>query len=121
MAPSKIFQNLGKKKRVMNDRNFFPVDILDINIVENIEDKMRVPDDQRKTIPRLTKFERARILGVRAKQLSMNSPVLVDTENLTDHLKIAKKELDEGKMPLIIRRFLPNKTYEDWRIRELKK
>lgn len=67
----------------------------------------------------LTKYERARLLGTRALQLSMNAPPLVDIEDETDPLKIAMKELREKKIPLIIRRFLPDNSYEDWSLDEL--
>ena len=52
----------------------------------------------------MTKYERARILGVRAKQISMNAPILVELKGETDPLEIAMKELKENKIPLIIRR-----------------
>ena len=52
----------------------------------------------------LTKFERTRILGTRAKMIGEGSPALVDTEGLTDSLNIAEKELQEGKLNIIINR-----------------
>ncbi|AAZ10940.1 DNA-directed RNA polymerase subunit, putative [Trypanosoma equiperdum] len=79
----------------------------------------RRDDRDRVTAPVLTKYERARILGTRALQISMNAPVLVALEGETDPLTIAQKELREGVIPLIIRRVLPDNTYEDWRICEL--
>ncbi|KAG0229360.1 DNA-directed RNA polymerases I II and III subunit RPABC2 [Actinomortierella wolfii] len=78
-----------------------------------------VPKEERTTTPYMTKYERARILGARALQLSMNAPVLVDLEGETDALEIAMKELNQKKIPLIIRRNLPNNTYEDWEVSEM--
>lgn len=78
----------------------------------------RKPAD-RVTVPVLTKYERARVLGTRALQLSMNAPVLVTVEGETDPLTIAQKELRERVLPLMIRRILPDNTYEDWAISEL--
>eukprot|EP00796_Vickermania_ingenoplastis_P011091 gene11092-7719_t len=78
----------------------------------------RLPGD-RVTVPTLTKYERARLLGTRALQISMNAPILVAVEGETDPLTIAQKELRERRIPLIIRRVLPDNTYEDWRIDEL--
>lgn len=78
----------------------------------------RKPMD-RVTVPVLTKYERARVLGTRALQLSMNAPVLVTIEGETDPLTIAQKELRERVIPLMIRRILPDNTYEDWAISEL--
>ncbi|KAG2118072.1 subunit common to RNA polymerase I [Suillus discolor] len=64
----------------------------------------------RVTTPYLTKYERARILGTRALQISMNAP---------DALQIAIKELSQRKIPLIIRRYLPDGSFEDWSVSEL--
>jgi DNA-directed RNA polymerase I, II, and III subunit RPABC2 len=67
----------------------------------------------------LTKYERARLLGTRALQLSQNAPPLVEVEGETDPLKIAGKELRERKLPLIVRRYLPDGSFEDWSLDEL--
>ena len=75
------------------------------------------------TTPFLTKYEKARIIGARALQISKNSPILISTENLageTDPIVIAEMELREGKIPFIIRRHLPDGSYEDWPVKELK-
>lgn len=42
---------------------------------------------------------------------SMNAPVLVDLEGETDPLQIAIKELREKKIPLVVRRYLPDGWY----------
>ncbi|KAI4330886.1 hypothetical protein MLD38_029129 [Melastoma candidum] len=68
----------------------------------------------RKTSKYMTKYERARILGTRALQISMNAPVMVELEGETDPLEIAMKELREHKIPFTIRRYLPDGSYEDW-------
>ncbi|KAK5664104.1 hypothetical protein OQA88_319 [Cercophora sp. LCS_1] len=79
----------------------------------------KIPNDQRTTTPFMTKYEKARILGTRALQISMNAPVLVDLEGETDPLQIAIKELREKKIPLIVRRYMPDGYYEDWTCEEL--
>ncbi|CAO1620479.1 unnamed protein product [Sympodiomycopsis kandeliae] len=78
-----------------------------------------VANEERITTPYMTKYERARILGTRALQISMNAPVLVPTEGETDPLAIAMKELSQKKIPLIVRRYLPGGTFEDWAVQEL--
>jgi|EP00945_MAST-04E_sp_MAST-4E-sp1_P000463 DNA-directed RNA polymerase subunit K/omega len=78
-----------------------------------------VPRNQRITSRFMTKYERARILGTRALQISMNAPVMVNLNGMTDPLRIAEKELEQKKIPLIIRRYLPDRTYEDWPISDL--
>lgn len=73
----------------------------------------------RRTSPYMTKYERARIIGSRALQISLNAPVMVDTEGDTDPMSIAERELNAKLVPFIVRRFLPDGTYEDWKVSEL--
>ena len=49
----------------------------------------------------------------------MGAPVLVDHGETTDPLEIARKELRERKIPMVIRRYLPDGSFEDWSIDEL--
>ncbi|KAH6571079.1 hypothetical protein BASA50_003686 [Batrachochytrium salamandrivorans] len=78
-----------------------------------------IPKDQRMTTPYMTKYEKARILGTRALQISMNAPVMVDLTGESDPLQIAMKELRERKVPLMVRRFMPDGSWEDWSVEEL--
>lgn len=83
-------------------------------------DRMMDKNTQRRTIPFLTKYEKARIIGKRAMQISKGSPPLVEIGDLENPIDIAKKELMERKIPFIIRRPLPDGSYEDWRVDELR-
>ena len=65
----------------------------------------------RTTTPYMTKYERARVLGTRALQIAMCAPVMVELEGETDPLQIAMKELKQRKIPIIIRRYMPD---DDW-------
>jgi DNA-directed RNA polymerase I, II, and III subunit RPABC2 len=56
---------------------------------------------------------------VECDSFSMNAPIMVELEGETDPLQIAMRELRERKIPLIIRRYLPDESYEDWSIDEL--
>ena len=68
----------------------------------------------------MTKFERARVIGTRALQISKNAPVLVDLgDEDHDPIAIAEKELAERKIPFVIRRYLPDGSFENWRVAEL--
>lgn len=78
-----------------------------------------VPKFKRITTKYMTKYERARVLGTRALQIAMCAPIMVELEGETDPLQIAMKELKQKKIPIIIRRFLPDHSYEDWSIDEL--
>ncbi|KAL1198304.1 DNA-directed RNA polymerases II, IV and V subunit 6A [Cardamine amara subsp. amara] len=85
------------------------------------EDKVEAEPVQRprKTSKFMTKYERARILGTRALQISMNAPVMVELEGETDPLEIAMKELRQRKIPFTIRRYLPDGSFEEWGVDEL--
>lgn len=78
-----------------------------------------VPKNKRITTKYMTKYERARVLGTRALQIAMCAPIMVELEGETDPLQIAMKELKQRKIPIIIRRYLPDHSYEDWSIDEL--
>jgi DNA-directed RNA polymerase I, II, and III subunit RPABC2 len=79
-----------------------------------------IVDDLHKTIPILTKYEKTRILGQRTKQLNNGArPMIKLTTNIIDGYLIALKELEEKKIPVIIRRPLPNNTSEYWHLKDL--
>ena len=65
--------------------------------------------------PKLTRFEKARIVGARALQIAMGAPVLVDSSNLSSPvaIDIALNELENGVLPMTIRRTLPDGTFQD--------
>lgn len=64
--------------------------------------------------PRLTRFERARIVGARALQLAYGAPPLIPvTKEMRDPIQIAAAELERGVLPIIIRRTLPDGTFQD--------
>lgn len=67
----------------------------------------------------LTKFEAARVLGIRSTQLSKDAPPLVDPGNSKNTYEIALRELRSGRLPLILRRPLPNGTNVLVRVRDL--
>ena len=83
---------------------------------ESQEDELLRPQ---RTTPYLTKYEKARVLGTRALQISMGAPVKIDVQGATDPIVIAEMELNQNQTPLIIRRFLPNNQYEDVDVRSL--
>jgi DNA-directed RNA polymerase I, II, and III subunit RPABC2 len=79
-----------------------------------------IVDDLHKTIPFLTKYERARILGQRAIQINAGAPPFVKVpENIIDGLIIAQLELEQKLIPFIIRRPLPNGGSEYWKLSDL--
>lgn len=70
----------------------------------------------------MTKYEKTRVLGLRALQISMGSPILVDKEllyNEINPLRIALIELRLRKLPFKVRRQLPNGEYIDVNVNDL--
>ena len=64
--------------------------------------------------PTLTRFEKARIMGARALQLSLGAPVFIEIpKNATTSLEIAMEELNQRIIPIVIRRTLPNADYQN--------
>ena len=79
-----------------------------------------VVDELHKTIPLLTKYEKTRILGQRAKQIESGATPLVQVPpNIIDSYLIAKLELAQNTIPFIIRRPLPNGGMEYWHVSDL--
>lgn len=79
-----------------------------------------IVDPLHRTAPYLTKYERARVLGQRAKQIEFGAKPLVKLpENVIDGRVIAELELLQKKIPFIIRRPLPNGASEYWNLRDL--
>jgi DNA-directed RNA polymerase I, II, and III subunit RPABC2 len=79
-----------------------------------------IVDDLHRTIPIMTKYEKTRILGQRAKQLNEGAPAFIKIDStVIDGYLIAVKELEQKKTPFIIRRPLPNGGSEYWRVQDL--
>ena len=77
-------------------------------------------DPFHKTLPFVTKYEKARILGERAKQINSGAKPFVKVEkHIIDGYLIAMKEFEEKKIPFIIRRPLPNGGSEYWKLSDL--
>jgi len=77
-------------------------------------------DINHRTYPFLTNFERTKIIGLRANQISRGSvPFIVVPKHITDVRDIARLELEQKRLPYIIKRPLPNGTFEYWRLGDL--
>lgn len=97
--------------------NYHEVDVLS-QVVR--DDRGNIVDAQHRSLPILTKYERARILGERAKQLDAGATPLVDVPaDIIDGYLIALRELEAKVIPFIIKRPLPNGTCEYWRLADL--
>lgn len=84
------------------------------------DDYGNIIDPLHTTIPLLTCYEKARILGERVTQLNNGAQPMVEIdETMMDGYVIALKELEAKKIPFIIQRPLPNGTSEYWRLKDL--
>jgi DNA-directed RNA polymerases I, II, and III subunit RPABC2 len=79
-----------------------------------------IVDPLHKTLPFLTKYEKARVLGERAKQINAGGQPFVEVDASTiDGYLIAMQELEQKKIPFILKRPLPNGGCEYWRLKDL--
>jgi DNA-directed RNA polymerase subunit K/omega len=77
-------------------------------------------DPLHRTLPFITRYERARSIGERAKQIESGAKPFTDIkDNIIDAYLIALKEFEEKKIPFIIRRPLPSGGSEYWRMKDL--
>ncbi len=90
-----------------------------LKIISNTDTYIRYNNKDRVTIPYLTKFEKTKVLGARAAQIEGGAKTLLMSNKLNNSrqsLDIAELEFEEGVIPFIIRRYLPDGQYEDWRL-----
>lgn len=78
-----------------------------------------ITDSLHKTLPFLTKYEKTRVLGQRARQINAGSLPLVKIFGITDGYLIANMELEQKKLPFIIKRPIPSGGCEYWNISDL--
>jgi DNA-directed RNA polymerase subunit K/omega len=77
-------------------------------------------DPNHTTQPFLTQFEKTKILGFRTNQLAQGARPYVEVPaHITSTLDIAKMELDQRRLPFILKRPLPDGTFEYWRLSDL--
>jgi len=102
-------ENLEKKIKVIMDR-----ETIEVNPTHEPKE---IPVEKGKITlgpPTLTRFEKARIMGARALQLSLGAPPFITIpQTASTSLDIAMEELDKRVIPIIIRRVLPNRDYQN--------
>ena len=77
-------------------------------------------DTNHKSPPFLTVFERTKILGTRTNQLADGArPFVIVPEYMKNPLDIAKLELEQRRLPFIVKRPMPDGTFEFWRLSDL--
>jgi DNA-directed RNA polymerase I, II, and III subunit RPABC2 len=126
---SEIYDDFQKLKPMSNDdyinnlhpecisHNFDEVKRM-TTIIRN--DDNIIIDKLHKTLPQLSKYEKTRILGQRASQIDNGSNIFVNVaQNIIDSYDIAVEELNQRKIPFIIKRPLPNGGCEYWNVQDL--
>ena len=84
------------------------------------DNKNNIIDDLHKTVPILSKYERTRVLGQRAKQIENGQvPFVRVADTVIDSYIIAVQELEQKKLPFIIRRPMPSGASEYWHLKDL--
>jgi len=99
-----------------NEESFMrQTDIISVN-----EMYAKYNNSGRVTQPRINRFEKAKILGVRSEMLANGAPALIVVPpGTTSTYEIAKLEYTKKKIPLIIKRRLPDNTFEYWKLEDL--
>ena len=94
-------------------------EIAKLSIVTRDETNIII-DPLHKTIPFLTKYEKARVLGQRSKQIECGAKPLVKVpENVIEGYIIAELELHQKRIPFIIKRPIPGGAFEYWNLKDL--
>ena len=101
---------MNQTTRASRRNDVFEPSLNPLNHVEAI----KLSDDIMIGPPKLTRFERARIVGARALQVSLGAPILVRLAmGVSDAIDIAIQELNERVLPMTVRRTLPEGTFQD--------
>lgn len=101
----------------LQSHNYDEIDILS-RIVR--DENGEIIDPLHKTLPFITRYEKARILGERAKQLNSGAKAIIEVDpNIIDGYLIALKEYEKKAIPFIVKRPLPNGGCEYWKFEDL--
>ena len=86
----------------------------------NRDENNNISDKYHRTVPILSKYEKTRILGLRAKQINNGAkPFVSISEEIIDGYIIANLELQAKKIPFIIKRPISNNKFEYWKLEDL--
>lgn len=90
-----------------------------VDYIETVIPKLSAKG-QHRTYPFLTLYEKTKIIGLRANQLSKGArPYIPVPDHISSVRDIARMELEQKRLPFIVKRPLPNGTYEYWRLSDL--
>ena len=118
-------KELTEKEQADLEKKLTEIEKREIIEFDAVHEPTEIPVEKGKiTIgpPTLTRFERARIMGARALQLSLGAPTFISIpKTALNSLDIALEELDQRVIPIVIRRVLPNGDYQNIPIDYFKK
>jgi DNA-directed RNA polymerase I, II, and III subunit RPABC2 len=90
-----------------------------IDPTDLINEYVEISKENRETDSDMTHYEKIRILGIRTKQIIMGAKPMISYDDNISAIELAKYELINKTTPLIIKRVLPNNSYELWKVSEL--
>lgn len=118
----KFNEEINKNYIVDNHPECLNMNFDEIISLSNIvrDSNNNIIDDLHMTLPYLTKYEKARILGQRAKQINSGMSAFIKVpENIIDGYLIAEMELNQKRIPFILKRPIPGGGCEFWKVSDL--
>ena len=95
------------------------IDVLTTDMVTSLRD-ISLLDANHTTYPFLTNYEKTKCISFRASQINNGAkPYILVPAGVNDSYQIAKMELEARRLPIIIKRPMPDGTYEVWRLNDL--
>ena len=122
---NEIFEDIGKVSNSIGPNQWENSVKLSFEEIYNLSlvtrnDKGYIIDDKHKTYPVLSKYEKAKIIGIRVNQLNYGAePFVTVTQLNLDKVIIVEEELKQKKLPFIIKRPIPNGKFEYWNVKDL--
>lgn len=118
------YKKLDHSRSLLNDthKSLQSINYIEVEQLSRVtrDENNRIIDDNHRTVPILSKYERTRILGLRSRQINSGAtPFINIEENIIDGYIIAERELIEKKIPFIIKRPISNDKFEYWRLEDL--
>lgn len=96
------------------------MDCILTNVPSNFTNADGHADAKHRSVPFLTQYEKTKILGFRTNQLSQGArPYIAVPEHVTDLREIARMELEARRLPILLKRPMPDGTFEIWRLSDL--